>query len=1141
MECMRKSIALILTLLICFSNSCSIFAAESAGDTADEYYPKITLGSKIKGEGLAIRTDYTPVVKGGREGLMSGVQVGGGRPEYILVDIDDNWAYNLPIYTGIEVIVEYFDDLEGKFNLTYNTHKPDVGKYTTPNTEWGGNSLVVELGGTMEWKTHTFYLEDAKFANKIGCDFRLGIWWPTAKNNYGAITIGSIAVKKVPIRTPLLYDGLTSHEIGNIFSIDDEIKISHNFTNKLNEAVTTTVKTEVFDSNNALVAENTQNVEFGKSEVKSVDVSIDNPGKYGIYRVVATEQSYINSKPENVTTHIHEQEFSVSMKVSDEDGNSRFGYAQHLLRGYGSPDYSPDLIQQVGGTWVREDFLKWQEVEKTQGVYEIPAGEKEKLQKIKDSGLNILGIFMGRVAFYDGGKNPHTDEGIAAFAKYCAFLAKELRGIVDHWEMWNEWNIQAFNPSLESPETYAKLVKAVYTEVKKVNPDAFLIGCDSAGMADEKINPSVYTWTKRVFDAGGYDYMDAVSGHHYDWGKDGFDEQKYITLTKSVQELMKQYGEPKPLWVTEIGTSTYNEGTPKDEQPGVLALMYAMTVGYDLCDKMMFYCFYDRADDSYVEASWGVLNCWQRGYTNFPEANRTANSAKPGYLGMGAMSNFVGATADFEKILEKDSAYALKFHNNTLGKDVMMALSGMNGEKILNYNLGCKNVIMYDVYGNEMGRLASDTGIYTINLQQNPVYLVGDFTAFELADESLTMVKSDATEKGTVAGDVVEFVYTKNVDKNLHIKLDIPSSLSLNEEPVFVNNTAKISLKVVKNAEKIKFNATVLDDDGNVVYTQKHVIILTAPVEMYVKTGQVAKNSIHWRAEITVKSLCNTSSISGSVNVTEPTEIAEIARERQFELAPREETTFYYTIPETAVQKVMDMTSVLKLDSGYEKIETSKLDFTAASYTENPPVIDGVISPGEWNSVWIGAEDARDVKQIADWADANDLSFNGTMHWDEKNFYLAGIVRDNIHSVSYSPQNAQNLWRGDSIQFGVDDHETVNAMDTVLFTEVGIANVPGEGDVAFRYKTAYESPINTKIENAQLVVKRYDTYTVYELAIPWDELFYENYVPDPAGTYRFSVLVNDNDGQGRRGWIEYCSGIGTNKNVELFGAMKLTK
>ena len=1139
MEYIRKSIALILVAIMCFNGS-AIATEESPSETSDEYYPKITLGSKIKGEGLLISTDYTPVVKGGREGLMSGVQSGGGRPEYILVDIDDEWAYDLPIYTGIEIIVEYYDDLEGKFNLTYNTHNPDPGKYTTPNTEWGGDSLVVELGGTMEWKTHTFYLEDAKFANKIGCDFRLGIWWPSAKNNYGAITFGSIAVKKVPVRTPLLYSGLSSDEIGNIFSADDEIKLSHNFVNKLSENVTTTLTTEVFDGNNVKIAENTQSVEFGSLENKSIDFNLDNPGKYGIYKVVATEQTYINSEPENIVTYTHEQEFSVSMKVSDENGNPKIGYAQHLLRGYGSPDYSPDLIQQAGGTWVREDFLKWQQVEVSPGVYKIPEGEKEKLQKIKDSGLNIMGIFMGRVSFYDGGANPHSDEGIAAFAKYCAFLAKELEGIVDHWEMWNEWNIQSFNPTMESPETYAKLVKAVYTEVKKVNPDAYLIGCDSAGMADQKYSLNIYTWTKRVFDAGAYDYMDAVSGHYYDWGKEKFDEVKYISSAKSLRELMSQYGKPKPIWVTETGTSTYNEGTKKDDQPGVLALIYAMTVGYDLCDRIIYYCFYDRSNDADVESSWGVLNCWQNGYTSFPESGRTPNSAKPGYLGVAAMNNFVGNSAEFEKILEKDRLYALKFRNNLLGKDIMMALGGMHTDGIISYNLGCRNVTMYDTYGNEMAVLTSDNGIYTINVEENPIYVVGDFTAFEIAEESTALISNDGTEKETVSGDDVEFIYTKNTDRNLHIKLDIPESLSLNEEPVFVNNTAKINLKVLKNTDNIKFNVILWDDAGNVVYTQEHIVTLTVPVEISVKTGQVAKNSIHWRAEITVKSLCNTSDIKGSVNVTAPTEIAEIARERNFELAPREETTFYYIIPENAVQKVMDMTSVVKLDTGYEHTEETKLDFTSAGYAETAPVIDGIISPGEWNSVWIGADDFKDVKQITDWTGADDLSFSGIMQWDEKNFYLAGIVRDNIHSVSYSPQNAQNLWRGDSIQFGIDDHETVNTMDTVLFTEVGIANVPGEGDVAFRYKTAYESPLNTKIENANLVVKRFDTYTVYELAIPWDELFYENYIPDPDGTYRFSVLVNDNDGQGRRGWIEYCSGIGTNKNVEMFGNMKLT-
>ena len=39
----------------------------------------------------------------------------------------------------------------------------------------------------------------------------------------------------------------------------------------------------------------------------------------------------------------------------------------------------------------------------------------------------------------------------------------------------------------------------------------------------------------------------------------------------------------------------------------------------------------------------------------------------------------------------------------------------------------------------------------------------------------------------------------------------------------------------------------------------------------------------------------------------------------------------------------------------------------------------------------------------------------------------------------------------------------------------------------------------------------------------------------------FSFLLNDNDGDGRRGWIEYTSGIGEAKNTELFARIKLLK
>ena len=40
---------------------------------------------------------------------------------------------------------------------------------------------------------------------------------------------------------------------------------------------------------------------------------------------------------------------------------------------------------------------------------------------------------------------------------------------------------------------------------------------------------------------------------------------------------------------------------------------------------------------------------------------------------------------------------------------------------------------------------------------------------------------------------------------------------------------------------------------------------------------------------------------------------------------------------------------------------------------------------------------------------------------------------------------------------------------------------------------------------------------------------------------RFSVLANDNDGAGRKGLIQYTGGIGTVKNVMMFGPLVLKK
>ncbi len=1144
MKNLKKGIAFILTLaMLTVNTGISVNAAQNT-DGDSEYYPKVTLGAPVKEEGLHIITSFTPAVRNGRNGLMSGEKAGGGNPEYINVDVDDNYMYDAPIFTAVEVTVEYFDDERGKFNLTYNTHNPEEGKFIANNDRFGGSTLIVNLTGTHEWLTHTFYLEDAKFANQLsaGTDFRVGIWSPTMGSTNGAVVFGSISVKKVPVREIFNYEGLVSEKLGNIFTNTDEIKLYSDLKVKTNDTVTADIKSEVFDANGKLIYENDQNVNFGPAESKKVELELENPKIFGIYTVKTT----VNSRTEAGLefTNEYTDEFSVCDVVDEENGNPMIGYCSQVMHHKGIPEETPGLIMQAGGTWLRIDGVSWNELERSKGVYTFPEEARIWATTMKERGINIMGIFKGRVSFYDNGNNPSSPEGIAAFAKYAAYLANELKGLVDCWEVWNEWNIQSFNPSLEPPEVYAEVLKAVYTEVKKVNPDAMIIGLDTAGLPHEKASPSVYDWVKRVMAAGAYDYMDAVSGHHYDWGKEGVDEIKLIEAVRTLREIVGQYGPQKPVVISEIGSSTAHGGTSLLDQPGALAIYYGILRSYGLADRMTYYCLYDRADDADVEASWGSLYCWQYNYNTNPEAKRTRNGAKPSYIAMAAMNNFVGGTADFEQVLEKDRTYAMKYYNRTLNKTVITAVAGYTGEqegKAISYDFGTNSIEIYDMYGNKVSDLTSDDGTYTFYVNRQPIYIIGDINRFELAGDGKAIVTSDKGEKNSIAGDVVEFTYTKHTDKELTISCDLPDSCELVEQPVFEGNTAKVKIRILNNNGDVRFTTNISSDSGALMYSQNHKIILGDSVKVDITSGQFIHNSNHWRAEVKIKSLCSSLTMSGNVKITAPDEMVYISPERNFVLAPGQEVVFYYPIPEKTIQNIMNITAVIECSNGETITKDAALDFTSAAYTKKPPKIDGILEQGEWNSVWVGADQKKDVVQITDWRGPTDLSFGGVMQWDENNFYLAAVVNDDYHSVIYTPSGAKNMWRGDSIQFGIDDHLEINAADKVRFTEIAIAQVPDEGDVACRYKSAYDLPTGVNVDKAQLAVKRMNGYTVYELSLPWSEVFYDGYVPNPDIPYHFSLMANDNDGQGRRGWIEYCSGIGTHKDVTLFGTMNLLK
>jgi hypothetical protein len=72
-----------------------------------------------------------------------------------------------------------------------------------------------------------------------------------------------------------------------------------------------------------------------------------------------------------------------------------------------------------------------------------------------------------------------------------------------------------------------------------------------------------------------------------------------------------------------------------------------------------------------------------------------------------------------------------------------------------------------------------------------------------------------------------------------------------------------------------------------------------------------------------------------------------------------------------------------------------------------------------------------------------------------------------------------------------------------------------EGPQFFRFSGPGRSGV---IEGAKLVVKREGTSTIYECAMPWNEIGPRL----PAqGAFSFGLYLNDSDGRGRKGFLQW--------------------
>jgi hypothetical protein len=160
------------------------------------------------------------------------------------------------------------------------------------------------------------------------------------------------------------------------------------------------------------------------------------------------------------------------------------------------------------------DDIQWFRIERTENVLQYPSSFAALDQMIADAGSRHKSpviLLPGGNKLYDGGGQLSSPEAMKAFARYAAFVARQLKGRATQIEVWNEWEEgggAAKNaPTKGDPVAYANLLRETYPAIKAANPNTIVIAGAIAG--------SDTAWVKKFAEAGGLQFLDAFSIHPY--------------------------------------------------------------------------------------------------------------------------------------------------------------------------------------------------------------------------------------------------------------------------------------------------------------------------------------------------------------------------------------------------------------------------------------------------------------------------------------------------------------------------------------------------------------------------------------------------------------------------------------------------
>ncbi len=193
---------------------------------------------------------------------------------------------------------------------------------------------------------------------------------------------------------------------------------------------------------------------------------------------------------------------------------------------------------------------------------------------------------------------------LAAWAKYVEEVVRRSRDVVEHFEIWNEPNIDVFWEPKPDAREYLDVLRVAYAAAKRGNPSCTVLMPALAGPGDG-------AWGMDFLDdllrASAARYCDAISIHPYRTASP--EASDLVGQLQHIEALAERNGGHRPIWFTEFGwTTQIPGGSTEERQALLLPRTDALALGTGLVDHLLIFRFHDPGVDRfYTEENVGLL------------------------------------------------------------------------------------------------------------------------------------------------------------------------------------------------------------------------------------------------------------------------------------------------------------------------------------------------------------------------------------------------------------------------------------------------------------------------------------------------------------------------------------------------------